>query len=757
MNVTGAMPGEGVEYYSGMDRGVDGRVNDARVVQREALLTRLLDKADVPVVVVHAGAGFGKSTVAAQWARRDPRPHVMVRIARFHDEPAALALAIIDSLEGVGPGVGEIRTVVTGAEPGFSALLLPALSGLAADRKTPLVVVVDDVQLLTRPECHEVLRAVADGLPQGSQFALLSRVEPPAWVARTRSQGRLLEIGASDLAFDEVESRCLLDSVVGTVSTEQADSLIERAEGWPVGLYLMTLSLQARRAGISQDAAFAPKGSDRFIVDYLRSEILAELPEHVREFLRRTSILDELTGPLCDAILDRRDSAAVLTRLSHELSLVVALDDGGHRYRYHHLLADALQADLDGQEPWLTPELHLRASVWFEAHGDQDSAIRHAKAAGDLERVGVLVWAGIPACIASGRPDRLVSWLADLDDLQIGSDRWLTLAAAWLGLQTGSPDRMTRWLIAAEGHAGADWTDRVSNDTYAASLAQLHVLVGDFGLEASMALCRGIQSGLPRDSAFRVAALHNEGVALTLTRRFELGRASLQEAERLARALGVPIIEANALAWRGVLALLADDWALGAPMIARAGELVRLHHLDRLATSVISVTALALLQAARGNKDEARVTLGTARRLTSQVTQIAPWFAVAGPLMQARVAMILGDGALARTLHSEALGHMNPDLADTLLSDFLADTEARLRTLQVDGLSGAAITPAELRVMQFLPSRLTFQQIGEHLFLSQHTVKSHAKSIYRKLGVVSRDEAVARAQSLGLVESLPSS
>jgi LuxR family maltose regulon positive regulatory protein len=435
---------------------------------------------------------------------------------------------------------------------------------------------------------------------------------------------------------------------------------------------------------------------------------------------------------------------------------VVALDAQGHRYRYHHLLADALRADLDGMEPWLTPELHVRASGWYESCGDRDSALRHAKAAGDLGRVGTLVWAGVPGCIATGRPDRLAVWLADLDDQQIRSDRWLSLAAAWLGLQTGDADRMTRWILAAEAHAGADWTTRVPEDPYAACLAAIHVVVGDFGLDGSIALCRGAQQGLPRDSGFRAAAFHNEGVALTLTRRFQEGRASLQEAERLGRALGVPIIEANALAWQGMLALLADDWALGAPMIARAGELVRLHRLDRLATSANSLTALALLQAARGSRDEAWVTLGTARRLTSQVSQIAPWFAVAGPLVQARAAILLGDGALARTLHSEARNHMGPGLADTLLSDFLADTEGMLRTLQADGVSAAALTAAELRVVQFLPSRLTFQQIGEHLFLSQTTIKTHAQAIYRKLGASSRDEAVARAQSLGLVESPPS-
>jgi len=174
-----------------------------------------------------------------------------------------------------------------------------------------------------------------------------------------------------------------------------------------------------------------------------------------------------------------------------------------------------------------------------------------------------------------------------------------------------------------------------------------------------------------------------------------------------------------------------------------------------LATAANCITAVALLQAARGSKAEAQVTLGTARRLTSLVSHIAPWFAVAGRLVQARTAIVLGEGALARTLCSEVRDHMTADLRGNMLTGLLADTEALLRALQRENVTAAAVTAAELRVLQFLPSRLTFQQIGEHLFLSQTTVKTHALSVYRKLGVSSRDEAVARAKSLGLVESLP--
>lgn len=725
------------------------------VVERAALLRRLRANPDVPVVVLHAGAGFGKTTVASQWAEQDPRPRQAVRLARFLDDPAALALRLIDALEQLGPDAGETRSVVTGSEPAFSALLLPAVTRLAASRGCDFVLVVDDVQLLTRPECHALLHAVADGVPDGSQLALLSRVEPPAWLARTRAQGRLLEFGPQDLRFDDQESRRLLERMGVAPARAEADSLIARAEGWPVGLYLMALSLRRRGdSGWPHDEC-TNLGSDRFVVDYLRAEILAEIPEPTRAFLRRTAILDELRGPLCDAVLDRNDSIAVLSALSHQSALVVALDPAVHVYRYHHLLSDVLQAELGEHEPWLVPELHLRASDWFAAQRELDHAIRHAKAAGDLERVGTLVWAGVPACVASGRPDRLGSWLADLDDNQIRSDRWLTLAAAWLGLQTGDSDRMTRWMLAAHAHAGRDWLARIPADEYAASLGAIEVLVGAVGLERSIEICRGLQRGLPPESGFRVAAILNEAVALTLTRRLHEGQAGFVQAERLGRALGLHVVEANALAWQGMLALLADDRASGAPLITRAEELVARHHLDRLATAASAITCVALLQAARGSRDQARVTLGTARRLTHQASRIAPWFAVAGPTVQARAAILLGDGALARTLCSEAKSHMTADLADTLLSDLLVGTEAKLRSMQVDGISGAALTAAELRVLQFLPSRLTFLQIGEHLFLSQTTVKSHAQSIYRKLGASSRDEAVKRARSLGLVESPP--
>ncbi|MFZ0529217.1 MAG: LuxR C-terminal-related transcriptional regulator [Propionicimonas sp.] len=725
------------------------------IIERESLVMRLRDNTEVPVVLVCAAAGFGKTTLAAQWEQHDPRTHQTVQLARFLDNPAALALRLIDALEAIGPGAGAIRDVVTAMEPSFSAILLPAITGLTASRDRDFVLVIDDVQLLTRPQCQALLRAVADGVPRGSQVAFLTRPEPPLWLARTRAEGRLCELGTSDLAFDAQESHRLLEILEVGVHGEAATDLIQRAEGWPVGLYLMALALQPHLHRNGPRAEIGALASDQFIVDYLRAEVLAVLPRRTTDFLRRTALLHELNSSLCDAVLGRRDSAAMLSTLSRQLQLVMRIGPDGLTYRYHNLLAEALRAELEAHEPWILPELQLRASTWYEAHGDRDAAIRYAKGAGDLDRTAALVWAGVPGCISSGRPDRLGTWLADLDEAQLRSNRWLTLAAAWLELQTGDQDRMTRWILAAEAHAGPDWTTRISTDEFAASLACVHILIGDHGLEGSIGLCRGARLGLPRDSGFRAATFVNEGIALTLTGQTAQGQECLEQAELLGRALNVPIVEANALAWQGLLALLSDDWARGAPLIVRAGQLIKAHRLERLATAANCTTATAFLQASRGDKNEARVTLGTARRLTIMVSPITPWFAVGGRVVQARTAILLGDGALARTLCSDARDRLIPDLEGTMLSAYLADTESRLRLLLDEQVSASAITAAELRVLQFLPSRLTFRQIGEHLFLSQTTIKTHSLSIYRKLGVSSRDDAVARAQSLGLVEAPP--
>ena len=442
----------------------------------------------------------------------------------------------------------------------------------------------------------------------------------------------------------------------------------------------------------------------------------------------------------------------MLARVSQTNRLVVEIDSREHRYRYHHLLAEALHAQLTIEEPEIVATLHLRASQWFADTGDLDAAIRHATAAGDLGRVGELVWSGIGGCIGAGRPDRLQHWLAGLSDRDIASDRWLTLSAAWLALQIGDVDRRERWSVCAEGHAGRSWRAQLSEDPYAASYAVLLALIGRCTVDEMQDLTTGALQGLPADSIFRSAATFLTGICLMLKRDFDGAATVLGDAQRYARALDVPLIEADAMSVLGMLTLMSGDVQAGARLITKSAEVIDEHDLDRLATSAHTLTGLALAQTLVGEPERATSTLQSARRLTAQLTGIAPWFAVSGRSIQARTAALLGEGPMARQLILEARAAMTPDLAASLTADLLAEAETALRAATGDGVSANVLTAAEIRVLQFLPSHLTFGQIGEHLFLSGNTVKTHALAIYRKLGASTRHEAVTRARQLGLLE-----
>jgi LuxR family maltose regulon positive regulatory protein len=342
--------------------------------------------------------------------------------------------------------------------------------------------------------------------------------------------------------------------------------------------------------------------------------------------------------------------------------------------------------------------------------------------------------------------------LRDLTDEQLSRSPWLSLSTAWLAFQTADTDRMDRWILHCERHAGPDWKRRAGEEPYAAALAFLVALVGRCDLAESQSLCEASVRGLPPDEGFRAAALFIHGVTLTLTRRTEEGARRLEEAGRLARVLDVPLIQADALSWRGVLAMAEGDHPTGQRLIMLAREVILEHRLERLASSAHCITAQALVQALRRDP-EAPTTLATARRLTVRLGDIAPWFEVCGRLIQAKAATALGEAGLARQLILEATTRMTPDLRGTLAQDLLDDAEESLARVRSDGVYTPALTAMEMRVLQFLPSHLQLPQIGEHLFVTQNTIKTHVRSIHRKLGVSSRAQAVERARELGLLES----
>lgn len=729
---------------------VVGEAPRGATVARSALVATLCHASEATVVLLSGPAGAGKSTLAEQWRGCDPRPHAVVRIGPHLDDPARLAEAVIDALGSIGPEEPEAAAHVTGQDPSFSSVVLPGLAALMAGRASSYVLVLDDVHLLHDPHCLELVRTLAASAPPGSALALLSRESAPRWLARARAERRLLVLDADDLAFDADEVEDLLDSFGIDSDLVDRAELLQRTEGWAVAVYLEALAL--RESGTRAPRRGSGTADLSIVQDYIEAEVLDPMPETWQDFLVRTSILDETEPSLCDAVLGRADSAMVLAALRRSTPLVVGTGDASG-YRYHHLLRDTLRSRLAAShDAEAVHELHRRASAWYLRHGGIDAAVHHAHAAGSLDATAALIWPHVIFSVASGRPDSLARWLDELGPDEVDADRWLTLAAAWSALQAGDGDAMRRQILRSEAHAGRGWRARVPVDEYAASLAPLLALEGRVDLAEAAELCRGALEGLRPDDPWRCVAAFLGGVCLTLLRDPEAS-SYLLEAQLVARAFEVHLVEADSQSWRGMLALMSGDVAEGTALIAEATALLEQHDLARLVTSAHSYTAQALADSVVGDRERASFALAVARRLTVASDGIAPWFQVCGRLVQARAALALDDVDLARLLVSEARTHLTPDLARSLAQDLLEATESVLAQTASSGRSAMALTAAELRVLQFLPSHLTFPQIGEHMFLSANTVKTHALAIYRKLGATSRNEAVMRARSLGLVEA----
>jgi LuxR family maltose regulon positive regulatory protein len=359
------------------------------MVARTALVERLLTASGGAVVCVVAPPGYGKTTLLAQckggrvgWLTVDP-----------HDnDPAVLLTYLAVALDRVASIEPETFKILASPSTHVPPAVVPRLAAAMSATTEPVALVLDHVELLDNRQCLDALAQLAVQLAGESQLALASRTQPRLPLGRLRGQGRLMEVGAADLAMDPSEARALLEGAEVRLPGEHAAELHRRTEGWPVGLYLAALALQA--AGPTPDmpaAGVAFAGDDRFIVDYLNAELLARLPARQVSFLTRTAVLDRMCGPLCDAVLDTTGSATVLESLAESNLLLVPLDRRREWYRYHHLFRDLLGAELERREPELVPELHRRAAVWCEANGLEETAIDHAQAAGDADQVAWLV------------------------------------------------------------------------------------------------------------------------------------------------------------------------------------------------------------------------------------------------------------------------------------------------------------------------------------------------------------------------------
>jgi LuxR family maltose regulon positive regulatory protein len=715
----------------------------AGLVPRQRLVRKLMDARELPVALVIAPAGYGKTTVLSEWEACDGRPFAWVKLDAEDNDPLTLLSAIVLALDSVELVAWDVREALGSEASGATTVALRRLARGLSRRERPAVLVLDDAQVIRSREARQVVTAIWRGCGAGLQLALASRSDDALPVARLRAHGSSVELRTDELAMTRSEASALLQLAGVELPPEQVVTLVRRTEGWPAGLQLAALSLREQGDGATDVEEFA--GDDRFVAEYAREELLSGLPRAQLEFVTRTSVLDRVSAPACDAILGRNDSAEMLARLARSNVMLRPLDRRDTSYRYHELFGAVLRAELRRREPEHEAVLHMRASAWYAANGDAAHAIGHAIDGGDVERAGRLLWDSALQQVARGQHREIWAWLDRFTDKELADTPLLALVAAATCLAQGDLYEAERWTTLAR--SVPDRSERVQ-----AGVAVMQAAIGRRGPGEMGADAARAGELLGEGSPWRPLCLFLRGASHHLTGNADEARDLLEEGAHLA-AVPAPLVQALCLAQLALLAASEDDCERATVLAGRARAQVRRCGLDECPTAAMVLAVSAELRAQHGQVSEAAADLRQALRLLGRITDPSPWYEVECCIVAARAMLRLSGPAPAAELLAQANRalHRVPDAPELRL--WLEQALGRV-DLALDSGGGAnwVLTAAELRVLRYLPSHLSFREIAERLCVSPNTVKTHARGIYRKVGVASRGQAVDRARGAGLVE-----
>jgi len=714
-------------------------------IPRGELVDRLTATKASSVVGIFAPAGYGKTTLLAQVIAREQRPVAWVSLDEGDNDPMVLLLHVAVAIDRVVAVKPALFAMLSSPGPFDLSVIHRVCSELSALGEH--VLVLDDVHLVSGSFSRDAIAALALHAAQGSLVVLSGRGSEGLPIARLRATGRLVEIGAADLALDEAETHGVLEHAGVSVSDGDAALLSQRTEGWAIGVYLAALSLAASATMGQTLAAFT--GEDRYVVDYVRSEFLGGLaPPEVR-FLTATSILDRLSGPLCDAVLQTTGSAGKLEELEQSNLNVVPLDRTREWYRYHHLLRDALRSELLRRDQAGIPALHRRAAAWLEGHGQPVAAVDHALAAGDLDHAARLIAPLVLVLERSGRGATTRRWLDALGPEAVEQRPELALAAGWFAALEGDGTVAQRWLASAERRS-AEGFPALGAASAASAVALLRATICPAGVAQMRTDAEFVVENEELWGPWRPIAIVLLGFAYVLAGENRNAEKVLAEGVREASRVDGHHIWAPALAQLALYAL-------------ERGELTDADALARQAREQ-SVPATATANGAFALAVSARVAQrrGDPRRVAEyvagvqlgrpQLTAARPWISSLTLLQLARVHIATGDSGGARTILRD-LNDLLSERADLgIVGDQARQLAEQVRTLPMTSAGATTLTPAELRLLPLLATHLSLPEIGTRLFLSRHTIKTQAISIYHKLDVSSRGQAVTRAREIGMLD-----
>jgi LuxR family maltose regulon positive regulatory protein len=717
-------------------------------VSRTALVNRLRASTSVAVATVVAPAGYGKTTLLSQWAARDARRFAWVTIDERDNDPVVLLRHIAAALAREEPLPKPVVEALKSPRPTIWAAAVPRLAAELAAR-APLVLVLDDVNLIHARGALEALEALIEDEAEGSLVVLSGRVAPRLPLAPLRARGGLLELGVDDLALTAREAQLLLAASGVRLSEARTAQLVEQCEGWAAALYLAALSIRDGRTAGTEGAEL--HGDDRYVADYFRAEYLSHLRPGPLRFLRRTSVLERLSGPLCDAVLDDEGSARELEKIERANLFLVPLDTHREWYRYHHLFRELLEHELRDTEPEIVAELHVRAADWFEAHDDRESALEHVFAAGDYDSAAALFCELALPVYYSGRVATIERWLGRFEqEGLLERHPEVSVRGSAVHAQRGRVDDAVRWLDAASRGASAKKRQPVSP-----CISTMRAWLCQKGARRMLRDAEAALVELRPSSSWRPAALLAQGVALHLLGRHARAEEALEEAGTLAAGAGLVETHGLALGERVLVAAEQGDHTTADELDEELQRLVGAVGVEGYPARALANASRARSLLRRGRWNEARVSVTGAREAAAHVTDALPWLAVQVRLELARALVTMRDADAARELLDEARELLDRVPGFQALAERAVELELEIDVMpEPEGVHQAGLTPAELRLLPLLATHLSFREIAQQLFVSRNTIKTQAISVYRKLGVSSRSEAVAEAQRLGLEEHL---
>jgi LuxR family maltose regulon positive regulatory protein len=709
------------------------------LVSREALLPRLEGLGEARLVLVSAPPGFGKTSLLAEWLGLPSVSGAAVRLDERDNDPARF-MALLHAAAAAGTDTGGTPTKDEAIESAGGATYDARLTAAAVVRALAAsprgrrkILVLDDYHVITDPAIHSLVAWMVERLPPSAALAIATRSDPPLPLARWRSSGLMLEIRTADLRLDVREADALLRSSGVELAGDQVRELAARTEGWAAALRLAAVSLRDQPDQADRVHRFG--ATHRFVLDYVLDEVLRGLSPDVTRFLLATSLLDRLTGDLCDAVTQTTGGAERLADLERANLLLIPLDDERRWYRYHALFAEVLRARLSIVSPGAVTGLHRRAADWWEAAGDPDQAILHHVAAGELAAAAGLVVAAAPALLSAGDLGTVRRWLALLPADSTRDVPEFSLLAAWCHSLAGEADDIESLLLAAEATATALGLDDARGLGIHAQAAAIRCRAADLVGDGDEAVRQGqlalrLVGGLPSPALEAGRGIVTALLANALRRAGDLDaaaamyEASLPDLRASRNPFGAGRVVAD-LAWIAI--------ARGRPR-----------------------EAAARCEAELGARWPTESMYGNRGGEAAAPAPAFPDGALLAALARARLLLRDVDGAeaAARTALDIAGRAGDPLVtasAHQTLSLARSDPSAGRRPTVGAAAPVDALTVREREVLDLVALGMSNRQIAQLLFISLGTVKSHIHAISGKLGAANRTEAVSLARASGLL------